>query len=131
LLFRRFVGLSLDEAVWDATVFTKNRERLIEGDIARRFMAAVLNQGPVKALLSHDHFSVDGTLIEAWASMKSFRPQGRQRRATGAGPQRRAGLSRRKAKQRDACLDQRPGCSTVPQGIGPAGQAGLPGARSD
>ena len=75
LLFRWFVGLSLDEAVWDETVFTKNRERLIEGDIARRFMAAVLNQKPVKALLSDDHFSVDGTLIEAWASMKSFRPK--------------------------------------------------------
>ena len=75
LLFRWFVGLSLDEAVWDETVFTKNRERLIEGDIARRFMAAVLNQGPVKALLSDDHFSVDGTLIEAWASIKSFRPK--------------------------------------------------------
>src|SRR6516225_2715039 len=75
LLFRWFVGLTLDEAVWDETVFTKNRERLIEGDIARRFMAAVLNQEPVKALLSDDHFSVDGTLIEAWASMKSFRPK--------------------------------------------------------
>ena len=74
LLFRWFVGLSLDETVWDATVFTKNRELLIEGDIARKFMAAVLNQGQVKALLSDDHFSVDGTLIEAWASMKSFRP---------------------------------------------------------
>ena len=73
LLFRWFVGLSLDEAVWDETVFTKNRERLIEGDIARRFMAAVLNQEPVKALLSDDHFSVDGTLIEAWASMKAPR----------------------------------------------------------
>src|SRR5204863_7795227 len=57
------------------TVFTKNRERLIEGDIARKFMAAVLSQGPVKALLSDDHFSVDGTLIEAWASLKSFRPK--------------------------------------------------------
>ena len=65
LLFRWFVGLSLDEAVWDKTVFTKNRERLIEGDIARRFMAAVLNQEPVNALLSDDHFSVDGTLIES------------------------------------------------------------------
>jgi hypothetical protein len=57
--------------VWNETVFTKNRERLIERDIARRFMAAVLNQEPVKALLSDDHFSVDGTLIEAWASIKS------------------------------------------------------------
>src|SRR6202008_1123557 len=75
LLFRWFVGLSLDTEVWDETVFTKNRERLIEGDIAKRFMAAVLNQEPVKVLLSDDHFSVDGTLIEAWASMKSFRPK--------------------------------------------------------
>src|SRR5437667_5000308 len=73
LLFRWFVGLSTDAQVWDETVFTKNRERLIEGDIARKFMAAVLNQGSVKALLSDDHFSVDGTLIEAWASLKSFR----------------------------------------------------------
>jgi len=75
LLFRWLVGLSLQAAVWDETVFTKNRDRLIKGDIARRFMAAVLNQEPVKALLSDDHFAVDGTLIEAWASMKSFRPK--------------------------------------------------------
>ncbi len=75
LLFRWFVGLSVDAEVWDVTVFTKNRERLIEGDIARKFMAEVLNQRSVKALLSDDHFSVDGTLIEAWASMKSFRPK--------------------------------------------------------
>jgi len=75
LLFRWFVGLSVDAEVWDVTVFTKNRERLIEGDIARKFMAEVLDQGSVKTLLSDDHFSVDGTLIEAWASMKSFRPK--------------------------------------------------------
>ena len=75
LLFRWFVGLSVDAAVWDETVFTKNRERLIEGDIARKLMAAVLDQGSVKALLSDEHFSVDGTLIEAWASIKSFRPK--------------------------------------------------------
>src|SRR5215813_4626478 len=85
LLYRWFVGLSLDAAVWDATVFTKNRERLIEGDIARKFMAAVLNQGRVKALLSDDHFSVDGTLIEAWASMKSFRPKDVSGEPPGAG----------------------------------------------
>src|SRR6266550_5543939 len=75
LLFRWFVGLSVDAELWEKTVFTKNRERLIAGDIARKFMAAVLNQGSVKALLSDDHFSVDGTLIEAWASIKSFRPK--------------------------------------------------------
>lgn len=73
LLFRWFVGLSMDAAVWDVTVFTKNRDRLIEGDIAAKFMGAILGQPRVKSLLSDDHFSVDGTLIEAWASMKSFR----------------------------------------------------------
>jgi len=75
LLFRWFVGLPMDAAVWDATVFTKNRDRLLEGEVADKFMAAVLNQERVRRLLSHDHFSVDGTLIEAWASMKSFRPK--------------------------------------------------------
>jgi transposase len=75
LLFRWFVGLAMDAAVWDATVFSKNRERLLAGDIAAKFMSAVLNQPRVKGLLSDEHFSVDGTLIEAWASMKSFRPK--------------------------------------------------------
>src|SRR5438132_10574516 len=75
LLFRWFVGLSQDAAVWDVTVFTKNREWLIAGDIAAQFMAAVLKQDRVKTLLSDDHFSVDGTLIEAWPSMMSFRPK--------------------------------------------------------
>ena len=74
LLFRWFVGLSIDDPVWDATVFCKNRDRLIEGDIARKFFAATLKQPRVRALLSSDHFSVDGTLIEAWASMKNFVP---------------------------------------------------------
>ena len=75
LLFRWFVGLSMDAPVWDATTFSKNRDRLLDGDIAREFMAAVLNQPEVRQLLSKEHFSVDGTLIEAWASMKSFRPK--------------------------------------------------------
>jgi len=73
LLFRWFVGLSVDDPVWVPTVFSKNRDRLLEGDIAAAFMAAVLNLPRVKALLSDEHFSVDGTLIQAWASMKSFR----------------------------------------------------------
>ena len=73
LLFRWFVGLGIDDAVWNATTFTKNRDRLLEGDIARTFLAAVLAIPRVKRLLSSDHFSVDGTLIEAWASMKSFK----------------------------------------------------------
>jgi transposase len=75
MLFRWFIGLSMDAPVWDVTVFTKNRERLLEGDVARGFFQAVLNDRAVKQLLSAEHFSVDGTLIEAWASMKSFRPK--------------------------------------------------------
>jgi transposase len=75
LLFRWFVGLSVDDAVWDVTVFTKNRDRLLAGEIAAKFLRAVLAQPKVKALLSDEHFSVDGTLLQAWASMKSFRPK--------------------------------------------------------
>jgi len=75
LLFRWFVGLAMDAPIWNVTVFTKNRERLLEGDVAAKFMAAVLSQPRVRKLLSDEHFSVDGTLIEAWASMKSFRPK--------------------------------------------------------
>jgi transposase len=75
LLFRWFVGLGIDEAVWDATTFTKNRDRLLDGDVAAKFLSAVLSQSRVKRLLSSEHFSVDGTLIEAWASPKSFRPK--------------------------------------------------------
>jgi transposase len=75
LLFRWFVGIGVDDVAWDHSVFSKNRDRLLEGDIAAKFMRAVLEQPRVKRLLSTDHFSVDGTLIEAWASMKSFKPK--------------------------------------------------------
>lgn len=75
LLFRWFVGLSADDPVWDATVFCKNRDRLLDGDIAAKFFVSVLNLPQVRKLLSSEHFSVDGTLIEAWASMKSFVPK--------------------------------------------------------
>ncbi|HEX4096958.1 MAG TPA: IS5 family transposase [Caulobacteraceae bacterium] len=75
LLFRWFVGLGVDDPAWDHSTFSKNRDRLLEGEIAARFLAAVLAQPRVKRLLSSDHFSVDGTLIEAWASMKSFKPR--------------------------------------------------------
>jgi transposase len=81
LLFRWFVGLNMDDPVWDATVFTKNRERLLAGDIAQAFFARVLAQARQRGLLSDEHFTVDGTLLEAWASLKSFKktaaPSGR------------------------------------------------------
>ena len=73
LLFRWFVGLGVDDAVWDHSTFSKNRDRLLEGEIAAKFLNALLAQPKVKRLLSSDHFSVDRTLIEAWASVKSFR----------------------------------------------------------
>jgi transposase len=77
LLFRWFVGLNMDEAVWVPTVFSKNRDRLLEGDIAERFFDGVLNQAQEADLLSDEHFSVDGTLVEAWASQKSFQRKDR------------------------------------------------------
>ena len=75
LLYRWFVGLSPDDPVWDPTTFTKNRDRLQSGDVFAKFMTKLLNHPQVKPLLSDEHFSVDGTLIEAWASQKSFRPK--------------------------------------------------------
>ena len=85
LLFKWFVGLGVDDAVWDHSTFSKNRDRLLAGEIAARFLAAVLAQPRVKRLLSSEHFSVDGTLIEAWASMKSFKPTQPPERGTPAG----------------------------------------------
>ena len=86
LLFRWFAGLGVDDPAWDHSVFSKNRDRLLDGDIAAKFLAAVLAQPKVKKLLSTDHFSVDGTLIEAWASVKSFKPKdGGDEPPTGVG----------------------------------------------
>jgi transposase len=87
LLFRWFVGLNMDDAIWDATVFTKNRQRLLAGDIADAFFAAVLKQARQRNLLSDEHFTVDGTLLEAWAGQKSFRrvDDDQQPPATGTG----------------------------------------------
>jgi transposase len=78
LLFRWFVGLNVDEAVWDATVYSKNRDRLLAGEVAERFFRQVLAQAKEAELLSDEHFSVDGTLIEAWASQKSFQRKDRR-----------------------------------------------------
>src|SRR6478672_7685222 len=80
MLFRWFVGMNLDEPVWDATVFTKNRDRLLEGDVAREFLAEVVKQAQTTGLISDEHFTVDGTLIEAWASLKSFQRKDQKNR---------------------------------------------------
>ena len=103
LLFRWFVGLGIDDAVWDHSTFSKNRDRLLDGDIAAKFLAAVLAQPQVKRLLSSEHFSVDGTLIEAWASMKSFKPRGRvgdEPPASGGGAMPRPTSTARSARTR-------------------------------
>ena len=75
ILFRWFVGLGMDDPVWSPTTFTKNRDRLLNGDVAQAFFEAVLQHAEAARLLSNEHFTVDGTLIEAWASQKSFRPR--------------------------------------------------------
>jgi transposase len=75
ILFRWFVGLNLDDAVWDATTFTKNRDRLLEAAVAKEFLAQVVERARGARLMSDEHFTVDGTLLEAWASLKSFRPK--------------------------------------------------------
>ena len=73
LLFRWFVGLSMDEAIWDHSVYSKNRERILHSDLAVMFLRSICSQAEAAGLLSGDHFTVDGTLIETWASLKSFR----------------------------------------------------------
>lgn len=78
ILYRWFVGLNLDDAVWDATVFTKNRDRLLEAEVAKEFLARVVAQARERGWTSEEHFSVDGTLLEAWASAKSFQPKGQK-----------------------------------------------------
>lgn len=105
LLFRWFVGLTMDDPVWDATTFTKNRDRLLNQEIARSFFQRVVERA--KDLMSDEHFTVDGTLIEAWASQKSFQ---RKRRWPGW---RRARLSWAGAKERYARLEDRSGRAAV------------------
>jgi len=85
MLFRWFVGMNMDDATWDVTVFTKNRERFLNGEISQKFFAAVLDQAQAAGLLSDEHFTVDGTLIEAWASHKSFKAKDGEPPTSGTG----------------------------------------------
>jgi transposase len=120
LLFRWFVGLSPDDPVWDATTFTKNRERLQQGYVFEKFMTKLLHHPQVKPLLSDEHFSVDGTLIEAWASELSS--QGRQRR-------RRHTFSRAKPQERHARERHRSRLPPVPKSQWARGQVVVHGRR--
>lgn len=99
LLFRWFVGLGVNEPVWDHSTFSKNRDRLLAGEIAARFLTAILERPRARRLLSSDHFSVDGTLIEAWASMKSFRPRNDDGSGDGGGAGRNASADFRGEKR--------------------------------
>ena len=124
LLFRWFVGLNLDESVWDATVFSKNRDRLLEGDIAQALFDQVLAQAKSQDLLSNEHFTVEGTLLEAWASMKSY-----QKKADP--PERGKRHARARVASGYARVHHRPGSASVPQVQQRAVSAELSGACAD
>ena len=123
LLFRWFVGLGIDDPVWDHSTFSKNRDRLLAGDIAAEFLAHVAGSAQVRRLLSSEHFSVDGSLVEAWASMKSFRPKDEPGEPPTGGRNGEPRLPRRAARQRQPRLDHRSRCPALPQGPGPGGEA--------
>ena len=131
LLFRWFVGLGIDDAVWDHSTFSKNRERLLGADVAAKFLAAVLRHPKVTRFLSDEHFSVDGTLVEAWASLKSFRAKDGSDEPPAPGRNGERRFPQREAQQRDACLDHGPGCQALSQRQQPGGQAQLHGTCSD
>ena len=121
MLFRWFVGLMIDEKAFDA--FSKNRDRLLTHAIAQAFLSSLLGLPEVKGLLSAEHFSVDGTMLRAWASMKSFRPKSASGEGPGNGPgeppkagtQPRGRLPQDQAVERDARLDDGQGCAPLPQ----------------
>ena len=111
LLFRWFVGLNADDAVWDATVFTKNRDRLLEADVAKLFLAQVVAQAGARGLTSDEHFTVDGTLLEAWAGVKSFQPKEKK---TPPPDDRRSGQSDGELPRREAVATTRTNRRPIP-----------------
>src|SRR4029077_19885519 len=132
LLFRRFIVIGVDDAVWDHSTFSKNRDRLLEGDVAAKLLSAVRAQPRGKRLLSTDHFSVDGTLIEAWASMKSFKPKDDDEPSADAGGRNReADFRGQKPSNETHAFDDRSGSAALSQGAGQGGQTLLYGARVD
>ena len=126
LLFRWFVGLGADDPVWDHSTFSKNRDRMLGEGLDGLLFEAVRKRGEGRRLLSRDHFSVDGTLIEACASLKSFRPKD----GSGAGGD-GADFPRGEAAQRDARVGDGSGVEAVPEGARQGGEAELHGSRAD
>ena len=132
LLFRWFVGLGVDDAAWDHSSFSTNRDRLLDGEIAARFLAAVVAQPRVKRLMSSDHFSVDGTLLEAWASTKSFRRiDGGDNDPDGPGRNAERGFHKEERSNATPPLHDRPRGAALQEGRRPAGPALLHGPRPD
>ena len=118
LLYRWFVGLGVDDPVWVPTVFTKNRDRLLEADVARKFLAELMNHKKLRGLLSDEHFSVDGTQIAAWASMKSFKAKDGSSEPPGPGRNGERDFHGEKPSQRHPCLNHGPGGEALSEGAG-------------
>ena len=131
ILFRWFVGLGMDEEIWSPTTFSKNRDRLLQGDIAAAFFDAVVAQARAAGLLSDEHFTVDGTLLDAWASLKSFRRNDDgPAAAAGRSGQSDGRFPRRIAPQRHPSVDHRSRRHVGAQGHRPRGQTVVRGARA-
>ena len=130
LLFRWFVGLGMDDAVWAPTTFTKNRDRLLDGDIAAAFFDAVLIHADTERLLSDEHFTVDGTLLEAWASQKSFRPRDQDPPADGGGNP-TVDFHGQRRTQRHPSVDDGSRRAAVQESAGPRGAPRVLGPRAD
>jgi transposase len=127
LLYRWFVGLGVDEPVWVPTVFTKNRDRLLEADVARKFLAELMDHKDLRGLLSDEHFSVDGTQIAAWASMKRDGSDD----PPGAGPQWRAQFYGEKRSNAAHASTTDPEAQLYKEGTGQGSQAQLHGSHAD
>lgn len=132
LLFRWFVGLSMDDPIWDPTIFTKNWDRLFQGDIAQAFFTAVLAQARQTNLVSADHFTVDGTLLEAWASHKSFKPKAEPTPPVDDDPGNpTVGFRGETRRQHHPPVDDRPGRPARPEEQRPGRDPGLARPRLD
>ena len=115
LLFKWFLDMRIDQPAFDATTFTKNRTRLLDHEVADEFFAAVVRQAKLRRYMSSDHFSVDGTLLNAWASHKSFKPKDGPPSEPPAGRNAEVAVARREAVERHACLHDRSGGTVVSQ----------------
>ncbi|MGD1102048.1 MAG: transposase [Terriglobia bacterium] len=125
-LFRWLADLEMDDEVWDVTVFTQNRERLIEGEVSQRLLGAVLAEAREKPLLSAEPFSVEGTLIQAWAARRSL-----QEKSDPPAPRPGMGTGRRSAAARPGGIEDRPRRTALQEGDSGQERAKLPGSRAE